>query len=176
MKLPLAYYGNPILRKRVASIEGIDDEMRQLVKDMLETMEANNGAGLAAPQVHRSIALFLTNIDVPGPDGEWLPGKLRVCFNPKILAVSDEEWEWSDGCLSIPKLWGKITRPVRVDVEYTNLEGERIQETLFGPEAWCFLHENDHLNGVLWIDRLKGKARQEIEPKLRAIKNQYKGK
>lgn len=173
MKLPLAYYGDPILRKKAARVEQIDDGMRQLVSDMLETMQANNGAGLAAPQVHRSVALFLANIDIPGPDDTWLPGKLRVCFNPKIIAVSDEEWEWSDGCLSIPKIWGKIYRPVHVEVEYTNLEGQRIQETLVGPEAWCFMHENDHLNGVLWIDRLKGKARQEIEPQLRAIKKAH---
>lgn len=173
MKLPLAYYGDPILRKKAARIEAIDDDIRQLVNDMLETMEANNGAGLAAPQVHRSIALFLANIDIPGPDGKWLPGRLRVCLNPKVLSVSEEEWEWSDGCLSIPNLWRKITRPIRAEVEYTNLQGERVQETLQGPEAWCFMHENDHLNGVLWIDRLKGKARTEIEPILRAIKKKY---
>lgn len=173
MKLPLAYYPDPILRKKAERVTEINDEMRKLVDDMFETMEANNGAGLAAPQVHRSIALFLANIDIPGPDGNWLPGRLRVCFNPKIISVSPEEWEWTDGCLSIPKIWGKITRPIHAEVEYTNINGERIHEKLTGPEAWCFMHENDHLNGVLWFDRLKGKARQEIEPQLRAIKNKY---
>lgn len=173
MKLELAYYGDPVLRKKATRIEGIDDDLRQLVQDMIETMEAFNGVGLAAPQVSRPIAIFLAKIDILGPDGKWTPGHLRVCINPKILRVSEEEWEWSDGCLSIPNLWRNITRPIAIDVEYTNLEGERIQESLFGSEAWCFMHENDHLNGVLWIDRLKGKARQEIEPFLREIKQKY---
>lgn len=173
MKLPLAYYGDPMLRKKAKRVEGIDDEIRQLVDDMLETMQSSNGVGLAATQVFKEVAIFITNIEVPGPNGEWLPGKLRICINPKVNSVSEEDWEWTDGCLSIPNLWRKIRRPLSIEAEYINMRGERIQETLAGSEAWCFLHENDHLNGVLWIDRLKGKARQEIEPILRAIKKKY---
>ena len=101
MKLPLAYYGDPILRKKGSRIEGIDDEMRQLVADMIETMNAENGIGLAAPQIHRSLALFIIQVPQEGPDDTWEPGQLYIFFNPKILSYSQELWECSEGCLSI---------------------------------------------------------------------------
>jgi peptide deformylase len=173
MKLPLAYYGDPVLRKKSARVEGIDDELRQLVNDMIETMNEENGMGLAAPQVHRSLSLFITFVPIAGPEDEWLPGTLRIFINPKILAVSEEQWEHSEGCLSIPKLSGRVRRPVRVQVEYTSLEGKTLTEEFTGLEASCVLHENDHINGVLYIDRIKGKERQEMEPRLREIKKTY---
>lgn len=173
MKLPLAYYGDPILRKKTERIEHIDDNLRQFIKDMIETMEKENGMGLAAPQVHRSISLFITFVPVQGPDDTWLPGTMRVFINPKILEVSKEEWEHFEGCLSIPKLSGKVKRPLKVKVEYTDLEGNRLTDEFEGLEASCVFHENDHINGVLYIDRIKGKEREAMEPQLREIKKKY---
>lgn len=173
MKLPLAYYGNPILRKKCERVDGIDDELRQFVADMIETMNEENGMGLAAPQVHRSKALFITQVPIEGPDDTWLPGILRIYINPKILWVSEEQWEHSEGCLSIPKLYGKVKRPIKVRIEYTDMLGNRLTEEFVGLEASAVLHENDHINGVLYIDRMKGKERQEIEPRLREIKKKY---
>lgn len=176
MKLPLAYYGNPILRKKTAHVKEINDEIRQLVHDMIETMQVENGWGLAAPQIHQSLAIFLTHVSYETPEGKWVPGKLRVFINPKILDISKEQWEFSEGCLSIPGLYGKVERPIKLTFEATDLEGNKFSEELSGLEARAFLHENDHINGVLWIDRVKGKARQEIEPKLREIKKKYSEK
>lgn len=173
MQLPLAYYGDPILRKKCPPVPEINDEIRQLVKDMVETMHINNGAGLAAPQVHRSLALFICCVDTEGPDDTWIPGKLRVFINPRIVAISQEYWQCGEGCISIPKLYGQVIRPLKVVFEATNLEGELYSEELFGMEARCFLHENDHINGVLYIDRMNQKDRKEFEPLLREVKKKY---
>lgn len=173
MKLPLAYYGDPILRKKCARIEGIDDNLRQLVKDMEETMFANDGAGLAAPQVHLSLAIFITNIPKQvGPD-EWLPGTTRVFINPKILEYSEEEWLRGEGCLSIPDVYATVSRPMHIKVEATDLDGNRFVEQFSGLPARAIMHENDHINGVLFIDRVRGRERTEIEAELKAVKKKY---
>ena len=86
MLLPLAYYGDQVLRKKTSQVTKITEEIRQLVKDMEETLHAHNGIGLAAPQVHQSLAIFITCISKQGPDGKWIEGELRVFINPKILS------------------------------------------------------------------------------------------
>lgn len=173
MKLPLAYYGNPILRKKGVPVEKIDETIRQLVHDMDETREANNGCGLAAPQVHQSLALFITNVAHYNEDGIVIPGKLRVFINPKILSYSKELWPCEQGCLSIPGIHGEVIRPAKVTIEATNLEGERFTEEFSYLEAQTVMHENDHINGVLFIDRLPQKERKELEKYLRDIKKKY---
>lgn len=173
MKLPLTYFGNPILRKKAARVVEINDDIRQLIQDMIETMNVENGIGLAAPQVNQSLAIFITHVPIEGPDDTYQPGELRVFINPKIISVSEETWECSEGCLSIPKLYGKVVRPLKVTFEATGLDGKIFQGELTGLDARAFFHENDHLNGVLYIDRMDKKARQEIEPQLRDIKKRY---
>ncbi len=175
MKLPIAYYGDPILRKKGARVEEINDEIRQLVADMIETMDDKDGIGLAAPQVHRSLALFITRAPIPpkAEDEEWTSAPLRVFINPKISDPTPEGWETSEGCLSIPGVYAPVTRPWKVKVEATNLEGERFEEEFSGYEARVIMHENDHINGVLFIDRVLGRLRQELDPKLREIKKRY---
>lgn len=172
MKLQLAYYGDPILRKKGKRVDEINDELIKLVQDMVETMNEENGIGLAAPQIHHSLALFITCVPLDGPDETTLPGTLRVFINPKILWISDKMWEHSEGCLSIPKLYGKLERPYKVKVEYTNLEGERLTEEFSGLEASAVFHENDHINGILFIDRMKPKDKQKIEPLLREVEKE----
>jgi peptide deformylase len=173
MKLPIAYYGNPILRKKAPQVEKIDAKMHQLVNDMIETMAAHNGIGLAAPQVHHSLALFIIHVTKDDSEDTWTKGGLYVFFNPKIISFSEELWDCSQGCLSIPKVYGTVTRPLKIVVEATNLQGERFTEEFVGLEAHVIMHENDHINGVLFIDRMKGKERQAIEPLLREIKKKY---
>lgn len=176
MQLPLAYYGDPILRKKCRRIEQIDDKLKQLVSDMEETMLIHNGAGLAAPQVHFSLALFITNVaEQAGPD-EWMPGATRVFINPKILEYSNDEWLRGEGCLSIPEVFGHVYRPLHIKVEATNLEGSIFVEKFSGLLARAIMHENDHINGVLFIDRVRGKERQELESELRAIKKKFLNK
>lgn len=170
MKLPIIYFGDPILRKKGAIVPEITDEIRQLIDDMIETMDDVNGLGLAAPQVNRSLALFMTRVPIEGPDDTWTEGKLRVFINPKIIAYSEELWSCTEGCLSIPGLYEEVLRPMKVTVRATDVNGQEFVEEFMGLEAHAVMHENDHINGVLFIDRLPPKLRKEIEPFLRKIK------
>jgi peptide deformylase len=179
MPLPLAYYGDPVLRKKAAPIDEITDEIRQLVRAMKETMEANDGCGLAAPQVHHSVALFITCIpryvesENEDEEEKMIPGELRVFINPKIISYNDEIWACQEGCLSIPKLRETVERPAKVVIEATDLEGNRFTEEFHEFDAHVMMHENDHLNGVLYIDRLSLKRKKEIEAELKEIKKKY---
>ena len=173
MKLPLAYYGDPILRKKCAPVEEINDEILQFIKDMEETMLAHDGWGLAAPQVHRSLAVFMICIGKQiGPD-QWVPGKTRVFINPKIIECSKEEIVRGEGCLSIPGLYGDVYRPASVVIEATDVDGKRSVQEFKEMEARGIFHENDHINGVLYIDRIRGAEREELDAALRAIKKKY---
>lgn len=173
MKLQLAYYGEPILRKKCQRVEQIDDKLKQLVKDMEETMFLHDGAGLAAPQVHLSLAVFITNVPKQVDSDEWIPGITRVFINPKILEYSKEEWLRGEGCLSIPNVFGTVSRPMHIKVEATDLDGNHFVEEFSGLQARAIMHENDHINGVLFIDRVRGKERQELEAELREVKKKF---
>lgn len=172
MKLPLAYYGDPILRKKTAPVAEVTNEIRQLVSDMFETMEAHDGCGLAAPQVHQSLALFVTCIPRYLED-RIIPGTPKVFINPKILSYSKEEWTCEEGCLSIPGIRENVSRPFKVVVQATNLEGQLFTEEFEEFDAHVVMHENDHINGVLYIDRLSANRKKAIESRLREIKKKY---
>ncbi len=173
MKLPLSYYGNPILRQKVKRIDLIDDDLRQLAIDMQDTVIAYNGVGLAAPQIGLSIAIFITLIPRYLDDETMVPGELRVYINPKILEYSQELWPCQEGCLSIPKFWDIVERPLKVKVQATDLNGHTFTEELEGYDAHVIMHENDHLNGVLFIDRLPPKRRKELDGFLKEVKKKY---
>lgn len=173
MKLKIAYYGNPILRKKASPVLTIDDEIKQLVNDMIIAMDEKDGIGLAAPQVGHSIALFITRVPIEKENDEWEKGNVRVFINPKILEHSQEQDSFSEGCLSIPKVYGDVFRPIKIKVEATDLEGNRFTEELFGLHARVVLHENDHINGVLFIDRLSKEERKSLDVKLREIKKKF---
>lgn len=176
MLLQIAYYGASILRQKTKPILQIDDEIRKLAADMIETMHANNGIGLAAPQVFCDLAIFVTCIPIEGPDGKWIDGTDLVYINPKILSYSSQFATTKEGCISLPKLYLPVSRPVEVTIQAINLEGELFEATFSGLQATNFMHENDHLNGVLTIDRIDRKERARIEPFLREIKKQHKNK
>lgn len=173
MKLSLVYYGNPILRQKGARINLIDDELRQLVQDMIDTLVAHNGIGLAAPQVNKSLQLFITCVPIQQPDESWVEGPLLVFINPKIIRHAEKFDIQGEGCLSIPKVYAEIERPIGVTIEYTDLTGERKTESFEGLQARCIMHENDHINGTLHIDRMDPKERKKIEGILREIKKKY---
>lgn len=138
--------GDPLLRKKSRNIEKIDEKIKVLSEDMLETMEKAEGVGLAAPQV--GILKRLIVIDI----GE---GPL-VCINPKITEKSGEELD-EEGCLSVPGKSGKVLRPKKISVEFMDLEG--IQKEIEAEDllARVFCHEIDHLEGILYIDKLEEK-------------------
>lgn len=175
MKLLLSYYGNPILRTKAERISEITDEIKQLAHDMVESMDAYQGVGIAAPQVGKSIRLFVLRRYIHGPDGKWdLSDAAFVYINPKIIEHSKETWVSDEGCLSIPKLHLPVERPVKITVESTRLDGSLACEELEGMNARVILHENDHINGVLFIDRVNKKILHKAEGKLREIKNRYR--
>jgi peptide deformylase len=170
MKLPLTYYGNPILRQKASPILTINDEIRELVQNMIETVKVSAGCGLAGPQVGYSLSLFITYI-LPDEEDSLLPGVVQVFINPKIIEVSKEHWICKEGCLSIPGLERQeVSRPAKVKIQAMDLDGHLFEKEFTEFEAHVILHENDHLNGVLFIDRLDTKKKKKIEVKLAQIK------
>lgn len=173
MRLPLCYYGDPILRKKCEPVQEISEEIRQLAQDMIETMDSSNGIGLAAPQIGRPIRMFVLRRYLHATDDKWVVSDPVVYINPKIIEHTKETWVTEEGCLSIPKLLLPVERPVGIKVESTRLDGTHVVEELEGMNARVILHENDHINGVLYIDRVEKKLRHEIEEQLHAIKKEH---
>lgn len=179
MKLQIVYFGNPILRKKCVPIPEVTAEIRTLAQNMIETMQECDGVGLAAPQINSDLRIFVCMIPPNAHpsinDNEWDNSEIVVFINPKILEYSDELWVRGEGCISIPQIYLPVERPVRVKVQATDLDGNLFERELIGISARCFLHENDHINGVLFIDRVHGKMRQQIEPQLRELKKRMSG-
>jgi peptide deformylase len=171
-------YGEPVLRAKGKQIEKIDDEIRALAADMLETMYDANGVGLAAQQVGR--ALQLTVIDVSDaesrPSRMWLAGEEvdpkehmpLVLINPE-LQLGEELEIGTEGCLSFPEITAEIPRPVRVKVTAQDLHGVRIEFEAEGLLSRAVQHENDHLNGILFIDRMSSAAKVSLGGKLKRL-------
>lgn len=176
MKLPLAYYGDSVLRQKAKPVTEFGPELRQLVDDMLEAMADNDGMGLAAPQVHKSIALFVTKVPEQDEEGKWIDGPVIVFINPKIEWVSEEVWETPEGCLSIPGIKGDVVRPFKVRVSYYDLDGNKHTDEFSSWQAKAVMHENDHINGVLYIDRMDSRDRKAMEHHLQQVKKKYSGK
>jgi peptide deformylase len=173
MHLPLTYYGNPILRKKAEHVGTITAEIKTLIADMIETMTASNGLGIAAPQVGKSVAIFITSFPHEDEKGNYMQEPPRVFINPKISNPSADTWSHSEGCLSIPKVYGDVARPTSITVTAMDETGKEFTETFTGWPARVIMHENDHINGVLFIDRIDPDSRKKIEPKLREIKKKY---
>lgn len=173
MLLKIYYYGHPVLRKHCELISEITDEIRKLASDMIETMDKNDGIGLAAPQVGHSIRMFVLRNYISTEDGQWTMSEPKVFINPKISSPSDEIDTDTEGCLSLPGLRLEIDRPHKIRVEAMDLEGHLFIEELEGYNARVRMHENDHINGVLFIDRIDVPARKKIDPILKQIKKKY---
>jgi peptide deformylase len=170
---PVKLYGAPVLRQKALEVDEITDEIRQLIDDMVETMIETDGMGLAAPQVGESLRLFITCVPYADEKGEtWLYPDVQVYINPVLSKPEGDLWSADEGCLSIPKIRGAVDRPERITVSALNERGERFEQELEGWDARCVMHENDHLNGVLYPDRMSKKDRREIEPFLRKLKKQ----
>ena len=169
--LDLAYLGDPILRKKAEEISEVTDEIRELIDDMITTMDVSDGIGLAAPQIKRSIRLFVICPYYKTEDGEWEKGEVTVFINPKLTEPDlDDLVNMEEGCLSIPGIHGIVTRPDAVTVEALDRDGNPFKKRYQGMEARIIMHENDHLNGVLFPDRMDKRDRKEIEPKLALLK------
>ncbi|MGO9411835.1 MAG: peptide deformylase [Spirochaetia bacterium] len=151
--LSIIKLGDPILKKHSVVVPDVNDNIRALVTEMIETMERGKGVGLAAVQVGELVRLFVTK--VPGDSA-------RVFINPDILETSIEQATMEEGCLSIPGLYTEVTRPASVRIQAWNEKGKPF--TLSAEEylARVIQHELDHLNGILFIDRVGPKKRQRL--------------
>jgi peptide deformylase len=156
-KRPILILPDPRLRAVADPIEKIDDEIRQLARDMLETMYDAPGIGLAANQVGE-----LKRIVVMDLSKEDEPKNPIVMINPEILRFSEETVTTEEGCLSIPELYYDVERPAEVTVRYTDLEGNTVETEAKERFAICVQHELDHLDGVLYIDYLSRLKRDRV--------------
>ncbi len=142
----IRHEGDPILRKKSKTVVEMNERTKELIEDMIETMQEAEGAGLAAPQVGILKRIFIVDVDENGP---------IVMINPEIIQT-DGCQVGEEGCLSIPGYFSEVERPNYVKVKFQNIDMEEVimeGEELF---ARAVLHENDHLNGILFVDRLKG--------------------
>jgi peptide deformylase len=156
---------DPRLKKACAPVAEIDDTVRRLAADMLDTMYDAPGVGLAAPQV--GVARRLLVMDCAGKDN---PPEPHVLLNPVVAWVSEETNTHEEGCLSIPEIYEDVTRPERVRVRWLGLDGAVQEREFAGLWATCVQHEIDHLDGRLFIDYLSPLKRTMITSKMRKLK------
>jgi peptide deformylase len=160
-KLPIIVAPDPRLKVKCKPVARVDVKVARLMDDLLETMYAAPGIGLAAPQV--GIAQRVIVLDVAKDDDP--PAPLRMA-NPELIWVSDEDAVFSEGCLSLPEHYADVTRPARIRVRYLDHENEIRELAAKGTLATCIQHEMDHLDGILFVDHLTALKRNIILRKL----------
>ncbi len=166
MIYPIYVYGSPVLRKETESVAAIDQEIRQLVDDMFETMYAANGVGLAAPQIGKSLRIFVIDASIYEEDDPSLTGFKKAFINAEIYEHSDETVVLEEGCLSLPKLYENVRRPESIRIRYTDESGAAYDETYSGTAARVIQHEYDHIEGKLFADHLPPLRKTLLSSKL----------
>jgi len=161
--LPIRIYPDPVLREHCAEVTQFDDELRRLADDMVETMHAAPGVGLAAPQVGVEKRLAVVDTSV-GSD----PGSLRVLVNPRLVEANGSNLDF-EGCLSIPGIAEKVERPTRITVVAQDPEGREFDLGAEDFEARAVCHELDHLEGILFFDHLRGLRLDRVRRQLRRL-------
>jgi peptide deformylase len=161
---------DPRLKTKSKSVEAVDNDIRTLMDEMLETMHAARGIGLAAPQIgiHKRIIV----VDAAHEDEK--PSPFRMA-NPEIIGVSDDDEAREEGCLSLPEQYSEVTRPSSVRVRYLDYENEICEMDAHGILAVCIQHEIDHLDGVLFVDHVSALKRNMILRRLTKLKKQEVG-
>jgi peptide deformylase len=158
-------YGNQVLRKRAEPVEAVTPALQKLADEMLATMYEASGVGLAAPQVGESVRLFV--MDVSREDAKRDP---RVFFNPEIIYASPEKETAEEGCLSVPDVWADVSRPGKISVRALDREGRPFElDNVDGLFARCVQHEIDHLDGVLFVDKISSTDRMLNESRLKKM-------
>lgn len=162
-------YGHPILRKVALPVDRDYPGLNELIENMFETMYHTNGVGLAAPQINRSVRIFL--VDATPYEKEYPEVKdfKKVFINPKIISREGEEWKMEEGCLSIPGINEAVQRPEKVTIHYYDQNWEEKEETYGGILARIIQHEYDHLEGILFTDHLSSLKKTLLRRKLRDI-------
>jgi len=181
MILPILQYGDPILRAKGRQIEQIDDRIRELAANMIETMHAAHGVGLAAQQVGEDLQLTVLDVSavedrpsmlkVDGTDVDPKTAMPLVLINPEIELLGETEIG-VEGCLSFPEITGDIERAQSVRVRAQNLEGDTTEFEAGGLLARAIQHEHDHLHGILFIDRMRSAAKAALSSRLRRLQKE----
>jgi len=181
MRLSILQYGDPLLRAKGKHIEKIDNRIRELAQNMIETMHAANGVGLAALQVGESLQLTVLDVsqvedrpstmELNGENTDPQSAMPLVLINPEIDLGSETEMG-TEGCLSFPEITGEIERAKSVTVRAQNLDGEAIEIEATGFLARAIQHEVDHLNGILFIDRMSSAAKTSLSSKLKRLQKE----
>jgi peptide deformylase len=176
MILPIVAYGHPILRKVAEDITPDYPELDKLIEDMWETMYASNGVGLAAPQINKSIRIFVVdsaqifaNMDEDEKREENYPdapGIKQVFINAHIVEELGDDWAYNEGCLSIPKIREDVSRAEEVTLEYMDQHFKKHVRTFSGVTGRIILHEYDHIDGKLFIDHISPLKRKLLKRKL----------
>jgi peptide deformylase len=181
MILPIVPYGDPILKKKSAPIDASFSGLKELISDMYDTMYGAHGVGLAAPQIGQSIRLFIVDgapfaeeseDDEPGEidlDAKSLVDFKKVFINPQIINESGEKWGFTEGCLSIPNIREEVMRQPDIVLRYMDENLNEFEETFTGYRARIIQHEYDHLEGVLFTDRISVLRRRMLKGKLNDI-------
>jgi peptide deformylase len=182
MVLPIVVYGDPVLRKVAIDIEKNYPGLTQLIKDMFETMYEASGVGLAAPQIGKPIRLFIVDTqpfvdnDDDDEDDEFTPEERKeleafkkVFINARIINEDGEEWKFKEGCLSIPKIREDVERKPNIKIEYLDEYFVKHTESYTGLIARVIQHEYDHIEGVLFTDKVSPFKRKMISGKLSDI-------
>ena len=169
MVYPIVVYGSPILRKKAVEIEKDYPDMRQLVDDMFETMYKADGMGLAAPQIGKSIRIFIIDLTALEEDDPSLKDFKKTFINPKIIEEDGEIWTFNEGCLSLPTIREDVNRKSKIRIQYYDENFEFYDERYDGVKARVIEHEYDHLEGILFPDRLPPLRRKLLKGKLSAI-------
>ncbi len=169
MIYPVVVYGHPVLRKVAEDIERDYPGLNQLINDLFETMYYADGIGLAAPQIGKSVRIFVIDGTPAAEDDPSMSGFKKVFINAHITEKSGELVPMTEGCLSIPNLREEVNRESKIKIEYYDENWEFHEETYEGYKARVVLHEYDHLDGIMFTDRVSALRKRLLKGKLTAI-------
>jgi len=176
MIYPIIAYGDPVLRKKTEELTPDYPKLDELIESMFETMYAAHGIGLAAPQIGKAVRLFIVDAspfeddeDLSEEEQEFVSTFKRVFINPKIIEETGDEWVFNEGCLSIPDVREDVFRQATVTLEYLDENFKKHQETIGGMAARIIQHEYDHVEGILFTDKLSPLKKRLIKSKLTNI-------
>jgi len=171
MVLPVYVYGMSVLRKVAPDIPEDYENLDQLIEDMFETMHASDGVGLAAPQIGKSLRIFVMDTTPMAESGEHpeLDGFRKVFINPYILEEWGDPWTFEEGCLSLPNIREEVSRPSNLRIEYYDENWNLKEEVYEGIRARVIQHEYDHLDGKLFVDLINPIRRKLLSARLKAI-------
>lgn len=169
MKYPITVYGDPLLRKKAKPVDINDEKLKEIIENMWETMYYSDGVGLAAPQVGKSIRIFMVDASSGADEEPELKDFKKVFINPEVIETTGDKWVMNEGCLSLPEIREDVLRPDVVRIKYLDENFEEHDEVYSGFAGRIIQHEYDHLEGILFIDYLSPLRKRLLKGKLNSI-------